>query len=286
MTMTALAAKTKLTLTQQAPNMLVAAGVVGFVATTVLTVRATLKAEPFVVRAHKRLDAILDTPVRSMSPEDKDEKLRLSGEVLRTDGVEIVRAYAPVVIVGGASLACFLTAHGIMIRRQAALVALYAALDTSYKAYRERVQKELGIERERDLYTGQAGKPPFDPDTPEGEDPIKDILPSPYARFFDATSVNWSKTPEYNMLFLRSQQQWANDRLRAHGFVFLNEVYESLGLERSQAGQMVGWKLEGDGDGFVDFGLYSIGDDNNRAFTNGVEAVVLLDFNVDGIIRI
>jgi hypothetical protein len=87
-------------------------------------------------------------------------------------------------------------------------------------------------------------------------------------------------------MFLRAQQQWANDRLHAHGYIFLNEVYEALGLERSQAGQLVGWKLNGNGDGYVDFGLYSIGDESNRAFVNALEPVVLLDFNVDGPIAI
>jgi hypothetical protein len=116
--------------------------------------------------------------------------------------------------------------------------------------------------------------------------------PSPYARFFDETSPNWVKTAEWNMIFLRAQEQWANDRLRMYGYLFLNEVYEALGLERSQAGQVVGWRVDKDGhsptggDGFVSFGLADMYDDNARAFVNGLENVALLDFNVDGPIRI
>jgi hypothetical protein len=66
----------------------------------------------------------------------------------------------------------------------------------------------------------------------------------------------------------------------------LNEVYDSLGLERSQAGQIVGWSLDGNGDGYVDFGIHDIADESNRAFVNGLEHTVFLDFNVDGPIRI
>ena len=113
-----------------------------------------------------------------------------------------------------------------------------------------------------------------------------DRSPSPYGRFFDPFNVNYSDTPEYNMMFLKTQQQWANDRLQAHGYLFLNEVLEALGFDRTQAGQIVGWKLNGNGDGYVDFGIHNIFDENSRAFVNGKDPVVLLDFNVDGVIGI
>jgi hypothetical protein len=190
------------------------------------------------------------------------------------------------------SIVCVLSAHRILIKRNASLVAAYATIDAAYRSYRSRVRDEIGEERELSLYRGVKMKKAAEGD--EGFDPnaaceiidLDDVMPSPYARFFDEFSTNWSKTPEYNMMFLRSQQQWANDRLNAFGFIFLNEVYEALGLERSQAGQIVGWKLKGNGDGHVDFGLYNIGDESSRAFVNGLEASVLLDFNVDGPVRI
>jgi hypothetical protein len=70
--------------------------------------------------------------------------------------------------------------------------------------------------------------------------------------------------------------------------VFLNEVYEGLGMERCQMGQHVGWLKAGRsrGDGFIDFGIYDIFDESKRAFVNGFEPVALLDFNVDGPIAI
>ena len=104
---------------------------------------------------------------------------------------------------------------------------------------------------------------------------------SVYARMFDETSTEWSKTPEYNMLFLRSQQAYFNNMLQAKGHVFLNEVHDALGFERSQAGQAVGWVLSKDGDNFVDFGIYNA---ENSGFINGDSRYVLLDFNVDGVI--
>jgi hypothetical protein len=106
-----------------------------------------------------------------------------------------------------------------------------------------------------------------------------------YARFFDPYSPSWSKEPEYNLIFLKCQQNYANDLLASRGHVFLNEVYDMLGIERSQAGAVIGWVLAHDGstDNYINFGIFA---DNDAAidFVNGREGSILLDFNVDGVI--
>lgn len=43
------------------------------------------------------------------------------------------------------------------------------------------------------------------------------------------------------MMFLRRQQDYANEMLKARGHLFLNEVYDLLDIPRSKAGQVVGW---------------------------------------------
>jgi hypothetical protein len=110
--------------------------------------------------------------------------------------------------------------------------------------------------------------------------------PSIYARFFDPVSTSWSKNPEYNLIFLKCQQNYANDLLKARGHVFLNEVYDMLGLPRSQAGAVVGWILSknGETDNFVNFGVFDGKEQVARDFVNGREGAILLDFNVDGVI--
>ena len=73
--------------------------------------------------------------------------------------------------------------------------------------------------------------------------------------------------------------------LHARGHVFLNEVYDALGIPRSKEGSVVGWVLNGEGDGYVDFGIFSDPDNQSlRDFVNGREGSILLDFNVDGVI--
>ena len=107
---------------------------------------------------------------------------------------------------------------------------------------------------------------------------------SQYARFFDETCPSWSKNSEANLMFLKLQQQFANDMLKARGVLYLNEVYAMLGIPRTKAGQVVGWKYDLEnpsGDNYVDFGIF---DEKNKSFVNGFERSILLDFNVDGII--
>ena len=110
-------------------------------------------------------------------------------------------------------------------------------------------------------------------------DPNKESI---YARFFDETCDNWSKTPEYNLIFLKAKQSYANNMLHARGHLFLNEVYDDLGIPRSQAGQEVGWFLNKNGDNYVSFGLTDVYRETSHNFVNGHERSVLLDFNVDG----
>ena len=86
-------------------------------------------------------------------------------------------------------------------------------------------------------------------------------------------------------MFLKQQMNYANDVLKKRGYVFLNEVYEMLGIPKTKAGKIVGWIYDEKnpiGDNFIDFGIYNENREKNRDFVNGYERVILLDFNVDG----
>lgn len=105
---------------------------------------------------------------------------------------------------------------------------------------------------------------------------------SDYARWFDEECAGHCNDSEYNKYFLMHQQNYATEKLRHRGYLFLNEVYDMLGIPRTKAGQVVGWVYDERnpiGDNFVDFGIY---EDRNAAFINGYSDKVLLDFNVDG----
>ena len=108
---------------------------------------------------------------------------------------------------------------------------------------------------------------------------------SDFARIYDDGCDGWQKDPEANLMFLKLQQAHANDKLKAQGYLFLNDVYEMLGIPKTKAGFMVGWLYDEKqpvGDNFVDFGIYNVNNERSNAFVNGYERNILLDFNVDG----
>lgn len=105
---------------------------------------------------------------------------------------------------------------------------------------------------------------------------------SMYARFFDDSCIGWNKDVFMNLVFLKERERYCNDLLKAKGYLFLNEVYDALGMAVTKTGQVVGWIYDKDnpiGDNYIDFHLNA---DRNREFINGYENVILLDFNVDG----
>lgn len=282
---------TELALKRNAPTILTVTGIAGFIATTALSIRATNRAVDVLPVISTQVAMTKELETDEVFTEKKKTQ-ELIGVYARSS-VVLLKIYGPTFLVGTSSILCVLAAHNMMLKRQASLVAAYTALDAGFKAYRQRVADKFGAEEERELYRrpntiegcDDEGKPceiiDFDDDS---------VMPSPYAKFFNESSPNWEKQPEYNLMFLRSQQNYANNRLVSYGHVFLNEVYDMLGLPRTQIGQIVGWKYYVDGDGpgdnMIDFGLYNLADECNQAFINGYEHTILLDFNVDGVIKI
>jgi len=273
-------ARNQLLLQKNSPHILFGAGVIGVVGSTVLACRATLKMDEVLEEAKEKIDLAthLDHPDYSETDRRKDVNIVRVQTV-----VKIARLYGPAVVIGAASIACLTKSHQILSSRNAGLTAAYAALEKGFNEYRARVISKYGEDEDRDLRYGTReietevrGKKKKITRVGLGE-------PSIYARFFDVASPSWNKEPEYNLIFLKCQQNYANDLLHARGHVFLNEVYDMLGIPRSKAGAVVGWLL-GVGDDFINFGVFDDRSDKARDFVNGFEGSILLDFNVDGVV--
>lgn len=59
---------------------------------------------------------------------------------------------------------------------------------------------------------------------------------------FDKSNREWNKDLNYNKMFLKIKQNFFNDLLKVNGHVFLNEVYDGLGFERTREGCWNGWR--------------------------------------------
>lgn len=266
---------------KNSPSILFGAGVVGTVASTVMACRATLKLDQVLLDMSTDLEVAHDMDHSAYSESDRKKDITLI--YARSMG-KIGRLYAPSIMLGITSISALTKSHNMLNERNIALTAAYAAVDKAFSEYRERVVDKYGEEQDRDFR--------YETERVEVENgkgktkTVTRVAPgehSMYARFFDEYSTSWSKEGEYNLLFLRCQQNWANDLLKARGHLFLNEVYDMLGIGRSKAGAVVGWVISHDGDNFVDFGVFDH-KDNARDFVNGREGSILLDFNVDGVI--
>jgi hypothetical protein len=265
------------------PNILFAAGIVGVVGGTVLACRATLKMEEVLKESKRKLDL-----ANTLEHEDynEDDRVRDVKLIKFQAGVKIVKTYAPAVLVTGLSIAALTKSHVMLTHRVTALTAAYAVLDEGFRKYRARVIDKYGEEEDRKLLHGVEQLQIEDPKTKKKKTIDIPGNPSIYARFFDEYSTSWDKDPEVNRFFLESQQNWANNLLNSRGHVFLNEVYDMVGVARSTPGSIVGWILTDDDstDNFIDFGIFKGETQAMRAFVNGSEGAILLDFNVDGII--
>lgn len=284
---------------KHSPEILVTAGVVGTVASTIMACKATTKVSDILEDTKAKVDQVHmvlednDISEDRYSQEDSKKDLAI---IYAQSGIQFVKLYGPAVALGVLSLGCILTSNNILRKRNVALAAAYTAIDQGFKEYRGRVVDRFGEAVDRELKYNIKAKKITETVTDEEtgkEKKVKktvDVISdsngySPYARFFDEASPAWEKDPEYNLMFLRAQQQYANDLLRARGHLFLNEVYDMLGIPRSKAGQVVGWVYDENnpiGDNHVDFGIYDIRREVVRDFVNGYERSILLDFNVDG----
>jgi hypothetical protein len=269
-------------LKKQSPHIFFGAGVVGVVGGTVLACRATLKLPETLSEIEHDFDIVREIKADAQDknyPVDHGNAQRDVAYVYVKSAYKLGKLYAPALVVGSVSIAALTGSHIQLARRNTALMAAYAAVSQAYGDYRERVAEAYGTEKELDLY--HASSEVKDDEAGEIQrisDPNK---MSPYARFFDEYSANWNKDAELNRLFVMCQQNYANELLRARGHLFLNEVYDMLGLDRSSAGAVVGWVVGTEGDNYVDFGMY---ESTNSQFINGWERSILLDFNVDGVI--
>lgn len=275
---TRLTGRAGLVLSKHAPTILTAAGTAGFIGTTILASKATLKVEETVAEETALLVKVHEAQ-EAGKLSDKDathDKVVLYSRMT----TKLAKLYAPAIILGVASIASLATGHGIMLKRNASLAAAYAAVDQAFKTYKKKVESKFGKDAVLEALSSVATEDlTKDEMTVESVAAVNDV--SPYGVIFDDTNVNWSADEDLAMLHLKCQQQYANDILQTRGHIFLNEVYKMLGFPHTPAGAVTGW-VKGNGDDFVDFnifdGMFEGEDQNGRTVTKWA-----LDFNVDGV---
>lgn len=255
------------------------------------------------------VDAETGAPVKAVGPSGLSMK-EYRHKLYRCYGRNVWKAfkvYGPPFLLGLASGVLVLGGFHEEHDRFTGASATAALAVNGFKNYRKNVVDTLGKEADEEFRFGIKDKKVEVPDlNKDGEQKLdkegnpktkvehrrvmeRDINEySEYARIFDryhSTEFEYDKktgvaNDEYNRKFLLDQEEYFNRLLkyRANHTVFLNEVYEALGYELTEAGQYVGWHYDKDcpeGDNRIEFTPIDILD------RNGMESIIL-DFNVDG----
>lgn len=284
--------KTVVQIKAHSPEILIVAGVVGTVVSAVIACKATTKVGKITEEAKDMIDVIHESETNGATPtgetytkEDCQKDLAIA--YVQTS-IKYAKLYAPAVILGSLSITSILASNNILRKRNVALGAAYVAIDKSFKEYRGRVVERFGEQVDQELkYNIKARKfeeIETDSETGKQKKVKKTVmvtdpnLQSDYAVYFDSKSRNFESNFDYNRMFLKAQQQFANDKLQVRGHLFLNEVLDDLDLPRTPAGQIVGWTKNGP-DGYVNFRILEV----ERETADGHhEPALLLDFNVEG----
>lgn len=274
------------------PTILLGAGIAGVIGTTVLASRATLKAQPVMEATHIELETVAynaDKAGHESGFRPDEATLRKARvQIYTKTALQMTKLYGPTVLLGGISIGCLVGSHKILSDRYSNLAAAYVSMQEGLAAYRKRVAEKYGETEEKELFYDVQDSFVIE-NTPNGPKKVKTKVPgdgggTTYAKLFNESNPNWKDTPEYNIMFLRQVETHLNTRLSTEGHMFLNRVYEELGMEHTEAGAVAGWLYErGTGDNVIDFGIW---DDDRKThlwdFMVGNEGEIMLDFNVDG----
>ena len=250
------------TVIKYSPEILMGLGGVTFVTTVVVACKETVKEEE-ILEEHDCCLSDLKWEHEANRPDDKAYKKSVRNVYLYTS-VETAKNYAPAVILGSASLACFFGAFGIMKKRYTTLLVAYTALEESFRKYRERVIAARGTDEDIYYLTGQKPKEITVKDE-EGKKTKQKclVLPdgsiaSPYAFKFGKYKENgdlneqWVDNAQLLLSYALGQELYLNDQLYtrctfddAHnvlyrGAVMLNETRTLMGEDPNATGAIVG----------------------------------------------
>ena len=290
-------------------TILLGGGLLAGAGTVVLACRATMKAPDILAEHNDMKDQInRAAQVGDDLYSDQDKKVDTVKNYLRT-GRKLAVAYAPAAALGATSVFCFVAQHKMLQNKVtnleetvASLTAAYVAIDTAFKNYRKRVVDKYGEEEDRYFRYGEREETTEIVTVDEKNKTKKkkekktvtdDISDTGYARFItygnplvvykDAQhhEIDWDRT----IAQLKCQQAYAQQKLELDGYLFLNDLYDLFGINKCEAGQVVGNIFDPEDktiDSYIDVGIFK--PVNYSTLNGGTSDGIWIDPNVDGVI--
>ena len=263
-------------ISKHAPTILSVTASAGVIATGYLAWKAGTRFEDVEGRDWDRRKECLKNA--DIIPDEDVPKIERKNRILFI--LDTVRTVAPAAIVGAATITMIYFSNSISKKRLAAMGAAYATLQTAFDGYKRAMVEALGKESVEKILkpklpnVGKSAEEILSSDNKSDAANVSDAVVnslkalSPYARIIaEESSTCWDPNEDYTSQNLAAVQLWANRRLERKGHLFLNEVFDQLGLSRTREGAVVGWLKNGEGDNYVSFGdfdasVYRVPSDN------------------------
>ena len=263
---------TKDTIKAKSPEIMLCAGIAGFVGTIVISCRQTIKAQAIIAEAKEQKKLVEACKNKEVVTTEEYTEQDAKNDMLKIriqTGAKLLKNYAPAIIMGGFSIFALFKSHRILSNRNAALAQAYNSLSYAFEEYKKRAEASENSEDKKESCESEVDKK------------MKTECKEDTSRFFDECSRYWKKHPAYNITFLKGVEREMNDTLRARGYLFLNDVYNALGIAPSKIGALVGWTDTKENPHYVDFGIGNLSCDQ---FANNENPSILLRFNTEGYI--
>lgn len=275
----------KVLMSNHGPTIMTVVGVVGITGAGVLACKATIKAKDIKIDMDMNVEAIRE----SGYSDENQFKADIRREYISA-GRQLLQCYGPALFVGAVSIGSILYGHNMLNRRNLVLAGAYKLATTDFDAYRSRVAERLGEDMERSICYNMQTIEVNDMDDPKKSYTVE-YVPEDMAGnettirsvFFDESSIYWEEDPEKNKEFLLALQKRAQEKYDRDGYLFLSWIYKNLDVQETYASNICGW-VKGYTSDTIDFGIYDVYSAASRRFVNGLEPVILLNFNDGGYI--
>lgn len=209
------------TLHKHSPEILMGFGITGMITTTVMAVKATPK-------AMERMDS-----VKKKHADDSNKKAFYKDVLLN-----VAPIYIPAALVGTLSVSCLIGSSSVNHKRNTALATAYTLSESALKEYQGKVVETIG-EKKEEAVRAAIAKDKVD------AAPVVDreivITGNGTTRCFDPISARYF---ESDIETIRRSVNELNRRLLINDYISLNEFYGELGLDYTDIGDTIGWRVD------------------------------------------
>lgn len=224
---------------KHAPEILTGVGVVCFVATPILAVKATPAAlDALDNERHRRK---MDMAIKVGTEQENSDLVMQAVQLKPFDYVKYTwKLYMPAVATGATGIACIIGSTSVSVRRNASLIAACAITETRFSEYKDKV-KELFGKKEDDVRS--AINEDRIKNDPVEEDKIVDTGKGD-TLFYDAFSGRYFKS---DISYVERAVNLLNHQLLYDEGVSLNDFYDLILLEPNKFGEDFGWNRNTNG---------------------------------------